>query len=27
MLSEISRFKGINNASQATIITKTFSLM
>jgi len=27
MLSEISRFKRINNASQTTLITKTFSLM
>jgi hypothetical protein len=27
MLSEISPFKSINNASQTTMITKTFSLM
>jgi len=27
MLPEISRFKAINNASQATMIAKTFFLM
>jgi len=27
MLSEISRFNNTNNASQATVITKTFFLM
>jgi hypothetical protein len=27
MLSGISRFKSINNASQTTVITKTFFLM
>jgi hypothetical protein len=27
MLSEISRFNNINNASQATMITKAFFLM